>query len=98
MIHKRLGPGATRPRCPVPDPFLLKDSRRMNTQPLIADADPKDQHAQIRNPAAELLRLYGDNSLAFFGLAPKNRQFLAPGEAGLVNYQLMRKVAVVLGD
>jgi phosphatidylglycerol lysyltransferase len=70
----------------------------MNKQSPIADADPKDQHALIHDPEAELLRLYGDNTLAFFGLAPKNRQFLAPGGAGLVNYQLMRKVAVVLGD
>ncbi len=70
----------------------------MNKQSPIADADPKDQHAPIHDPEAELLRLYGDNTLAFFGLAPKNRQFLAPGGAGLVNYQLMRKVAVVLGD
>jgi lysylphosphatidylglycerol synthetase-like protein (DUF2156 family) len=70
----------------------------MNKQSPIADADPKDQPAPIHDPEAELLRLYGDNTLAFFGLAPKNRQFLAPGGAGLVNYQLMRKVAVVLGD
>src|SRR5260370_14112813 len=70
----------------------------MNKQSPIADADPKDQHAPIHDPEAELLRLYGDNTLAFFGLAPKNRQFLAPGGAGLVNYQLMRKVAVVVGD
>src|SRR5258708_5443583 len=79
-------------------PFLLKDSRIMSKQPPIADADPKDQHVQIHDPEAELLRLYGDNTLAFFGLAPKNRHFLAPGGAGLVNYQLMRKIAVVLGD
>src|SRR5215467_7694017 len=70
----------------------------MNTQAPIADADPEDQQAQIHQPEAELLRLYGSHTLAFFGLAPKNRHFLAPGGAGLVNYQLMRKVAVVLGD
>ena len=67
----------------------------MNQQPSIADTDPQ---AQLPQPAAELLRLYGSHTLAFFGLAPKNRHFLAPGGAGLVNYQLMHKVAVVLGD
>jgi lysylphosphatidylglycerol synthetase-like protein (DUF2156 family) len=70
----------------------------MNTQAPIADADPEDQQAQIHQPEAELLRLYGSHTLAFFGLAPKNRHFLVPGGAGLVHYQLMRKVAVVLGD
>jgi lysylphosphatidylglycerol synthetase-like protein (DUF2156 family) len=70
----------------------------MNKQPPIADADPKDQHVRIHQPEAELLRLYGSHTLAFFGLTPKNMHFLAPGGAGLVNYQLMRKVAVVLGD
>jgi lysylphosphatidylglycerol synthetase-like protein (DUF2156 family) len=70
----------------------------MNKQPPIADADPKDQHVRIHQPEAELLRLYGSHTLAFFGLAPKNRHYLASGGAGLVNYQLVRKVAVVLGD
>jgi len=70
----------------------------INRQPLIVDAGPKDQRAQIRHPEAELLRLYGSHTLAFFGLAPKNRHFLAPGGAGLVNYQLTHKAAVVLGD
>jgi phosphatidylglycerol lysyltransferase len=70
----------------------------MNKQAPIAVADPEDQHAQIHQPEAELLRLYGSHPLAFFGLAPKNMHFLAPGGAGLVNYQLTRKVAVVLGD
>ncbi|EFH80207.1 protein of unknown function DUF470 [Ktedonobacter racemifer DSM 44963] len=98
MIHERSGTGATRHRCPAPDPFLQKDSRRMSKQPPIAGADPKDRYAQIPQPEAELLRLYGDHTLAFFGLAPKNRHFLASGGSGLVNYQLMHKVAVVLGD
>ena len=66
----------------------------MNKQPPIADVDPKDIH----QPEAELLRLYGGHTLSFFGLAPKHRHFLAPGGTGLVNYQLMRKAAVVLGD
>jgi lysylphosphatidylglycerol synthetase-like protein (DUF2156 family) len=70
----------------------------MNQQPSIADADPKDQHVRIHQPEAELLRFYGSHTLAFFGLAAKNRHFLAPGGAGLVNYQLVRKVAVVFGD
>src|SRR6516164_8535689 len=70
----------------------------MNRQPPIVDAGPKDQRAEIRHPEVELLRLYGSHPLAFFGLAPKNMHFLAPGGAGLVNYQLTRKVAVVLGD
>lgn len=70
----------------------------MSKQPPIAGADPKDRYAQIPQPEAELLLLYGDHTLAFFGLAPKNRQFLASGGSGLVNYQLMHKVAVVLGD
>src|SRR5258707_12234532 len=66
----------------------------MNKQPLIADVDPKDIH----QPEAELLRLYGGHTLSFFGLAPKHRHFLAPVGTGLVNYQLIRKAAVVLGD
>lgn len=70
----------------------------MNRQPSIADADPKDQRAQFPHPEAELLRLYGSHPLAFFGLAPKNIHYMASGGAGLVNYQLTRKVAVVLGD
>src|SRR5215469_15387367 len=70
----------------------------VNTQPLVVDANPMDQRAHIRHPATALLRLYGSHSLAFFGLAAKNRHFLATGGAGLVNYQLRRKVAVVLGD
>jgi lysylphosphatidylglycerol synthetase-like protein (DUF2156 family) len=66
----------------------------MNKQPPIADVDPQDSH----QPEAELLRLYGGHTLSFFGLAPKQRHFLAPGGIGSVNYQLTRKVAVVLGD
>jgi phosphatidylglycerol lysyltransferase len=67
----------------------------INRRSSIVDDSPK---GQIRHPEAELLRLYGSHPLAFFGLAPKNRHFLAPGGAGLVNYQLTRKVAVALGD
>jgi len=66
----------------------------INKQPPRADSDPKDMH----QPEAALLRLYGAHTLSFFGLAPKQRHFLAPDGTGLVNYQLMHKVAVVLGD
>jgi phosphatidylglycerol lysyltransferase len=44
------------------------------------------------------MRDYGSNSLAFFGLAPENRHFLAPDGIGLIQYRLVNKVAVVLGD
>jgi phosphatidylglycerol lysyltransferase len=67
----------------------------LNRRSSIVDDSSK---GQIRHPEAELLRLYGNHPLAFFGLAPKNRHFLAHGGTGLVSYQLMRKVAVVLGD
>src|SRR6266581_1339358 len=53
---------------------------------------------QAWHPEEELMRDYGSNSLAFFGLAPENRHFLTPDGAGLVNYRLVSKVAVVLGD
>jgi putative flippase GtrA len=47
---------------------------------------------------AELTRLYGDHTLAFFGLALENEHFVAPDGLGLVNYRLMHGVAVVAGD
>lgn len=53
---------------------------------------------QSWHPEEELMRDYGSNSLAFFGLAPENRHFLTPDGAGLVNYRLVSNVAVVLGD
>lgn len=53
---------------------------------------------QAWHPEEELIRDYGSNSLAFFGLAPENRHFLTPDGAGLVNYRLVSNVAVVLGD
>jgi lysylphosphatidylglycerol synthetase-like protein (DUF2156 family) len=53
---------------------------------------------QAWHPEEELMRDYGSNSLAFFGLAPENRHFLTPDGAGLVNYRLVSNVAVVLGD
>ncbi len=59
---------------------------------------PKEQLSQTPHPEAELIRYYGNHPLAFFGLAPENLHFFAPGEKGLVNYRLENKVAVVLGD
>ena len=59
---------------------------------------PKEQIAQAYDTKAELVRYYGSHTLAFFGLAPQNLHFLAPGEEGLVNYRLASNVAVVLGD
>lgn len=47
---------------------------------------------------AELLRLYGSHSLAFSGLASENEHFLAPGDKGLINYRVVNRVAVALGD
>jgi phosphatidylglycerol lysyltransferase len=48
--------------------------------------------------AAELIRTYGSNTLAFFGLSPENRHFLTADGRGLVNYRLMGNVAVAPGD
>jgi phosphatidylglycerol lysyltransferase len=59
---------------------------------------PKEQLAPTRPTVAELIRSYGNHTLAFFGLALQNLHFLAPDGAGLVNYRLTSKVAVVLGD
>ena len=60
--------------------------------------DTKEQRAQTPHREAELIRYYGGHTLAFFGLAPKNVHFLAPGGEGLVSYRLAGNVAVVLGD
>jgi phosphatidylglycerol lysyltransferase len=59
---------------------------------------PKERLAQACCTEAELIRFYGGHTLAFFGLAPENLHFLAPGGEGLVNYRLTSKVAVVAGD
>ncbi len=59
---------------------------------------PQEQLAQTRPIEVELIRSYGSHTLAFLGLAPENMHFLAPDGAGLVNYRLTSKVAVVLGD
>jgi lysylphosphatidylglycerol synthetase-like protein (DUF2156 family) len=52
----------------------------------------------INRTIAELTRAYGNQSLAFFGLAPENEHFLAPEGRGLVNYRRINSTAVVLGD
>ena len=70
----------------------------MNRQSPGADTEPVDQCVLFRHPEAELLRLYGSHSLAFFGLAEDVEQFLAPGEQGLIAYRLVNRVAVALGD
>jgi phosphatidylglycerol lysyltransferase len=70
----------------------------LNRQPLRADVDTSGQDAQSIQQAARVLRYYGNQTLAFFGLTPHNRHFLATGGSGLVNYQVNRRVAVALGD
>src|ERR1700687_57286 len=67
-------------------------------QEKIVDHYSTEQGVQAWHPEEELMRDYGSNSLAFFGQAPENRHFLAPDGAGLVNYRLVNKVAVALGD
>ena len=57
-----------------------------------------EQRAQACHPEAGLVRSYGSNTLAFFGLSTENEHFLAPNAEGLVNYRLASNVAVVLGD
>lgn len=57
-----------------------------------------EQRAQACHPEAGLVRSYGSNTLAFFGLSAENEYFLAPNAEGLVNYRLASNVAVVLGD
>ncbi len=58
----------------------------------------KEQRAQACHPEARLVRSYGNNTLAFFGLSPENEHFLAPNTEGVVNYRLASNVALVLGD
>ncbi len=67
-------------------------------QEKIVDHYSTEQRVQAWHPEEELMRAYGSNSLAFFGLAPENRHFLTPDGAGLVNYRSVGNVAVVLGD
>src|SRR2546425_7259851 len=71
---------------------------KMSIQEKIVDIYSMEQLTQVCHTEAELIRDYGMNSLAFFGLSPQNLHFLAPDGAGLVNYRLVSNVAVVLGD
>ncbi len=64
----------------------------------IVDIDGEEEGFFPGRREIELLHAYGGQALAFFGLSPENEHFLAPGGAGLVNYRLVSKVAVVLGD
>src|SRR5260370_12781469 len=70
----------------------------INIKENIVDIYTKEQLAQAYYTEAELIRDYGRNSLAFFGLSPENLHFLAPDRAGLVNYRLVSNVPVALGD
>ena len=70
----------------------------INIPKKIADIYLKEQLAQVYRTEAELTRYYGNHTLAFFGLAPENLHFLTPDGTGLVNYRLVRNVAVVLGE
>jgi lysylphosphatidylglycerol synthetase-like protein (DUF2156 family) len=70
----------------------------MKRQPPEVDTDPVNQQALLRHPEAELLQLYGSHPLAFFGLAEDVEHFLVPGGQGMINYRLVNRVAVVLGD
>jgi phosphatidylglycerol lysyltransferase len=63
-----------------------------------ADTVPLEQCVPACYTATELIRYYGSHALSFFGLAAENKHFLAPDGAGLVNYQRIWNVAVVLGD
>src|SRR5438132_7321028 len=67
-------------------------------QEKMRDLSPSERRAHVPSREAELMRAYGNNSLAFFGQALENSHFLAPDGAGLVHYRLVNKVAVVLGD
>jgi lysylphosphatidylglycerol synthetase-like protein (DUF2156 family) len=67
-------------------------------QEKIVNHSSTEQDAQAWHAEEELMRDYGSNSLAFFGLAPENRHFLTSNGAGLVNYRRVGNVAVVLGD
>ena len=68
------------------------------SQNLLDDTPIQEPRAQANDRIAELTCAYGDHTLAFFGLAPENLHFLTPDGEGLINYRLVGKVAVVLGD
>jgi lysylphosphatidylglycerol synthetase-like protein (DUF2156 family) len=71
---------------------MLKKTSKM------ADNSLEEECVSPYQLEAELIRAYGSHPLAFFGLASENEHFLAPEAAGLVNYRLVGKVAIVLGD
>ena len=70
----------------------------MTLQEKMRGLSPSERRAHVPSREVELMRAYGSNSLAFFGQALENSHFLAPDGAGLVDYRLVNKVAVVLGD
>ncbi len=70
----------------------------VNIYPKQVDSFLREGHCPQCQATAELTRCYGDHTLAFFGLAPENEHFVAPGGMGLVNYRLMHGVAIVAGD
>jgi lysylphosphatidylglycerol synthetase-like protein (DUF2156 family) len=61
-------------------------------------AHQKERLAQSERLAASLVRSHGDQTLAFFALAPANLRYISPGAEGLVCYRLINNVAVVPGD
>jgi len=64
----------------------------------VEDTYQKEQCTHVSQTEAELTRDYGNNSLAFLGLAPENMHHLTSDGEGLVNYRQTSKAAVVLGD
>nr|BBH93800.1 hypothetical protein KTA_19990 [Thermogemmatispora argillosa] len=58
----------------------------------------RERLAQSERQALDLLRRYGQETLAFFALDPGNLRYLAPHGEGLVAYRLVNNVAVVPGD
>lgn len=70
----------------------------VNIYPKQVDSFLREGHCPQCQATAELTCCYGDHTLAFFGLAPENEHFVAPGGTGLVNYRLMHGVAIVAGD
>jgi phosphatidylglycerol lysyltransferase len=64
----------------------------------VVDTYQKEQCTDVSPAEAELIRDYGNHSLAFLGLAPENVHHLTSDGDGLVNYRQTSKAAVVLGD
>jgi len=58
----------------------------------------KERFTQMRQNITQLVRDYGNHTLAFFALAPENLHYLTLNGEGLVSYRLTGNVAVVLGD